>query len=117
MKLLVVKTLLMVQDMDRAVKFYTETFALEAKVVSEYWSELAFGNAIVALHGGHDGSENRVSLSFQVDDLTLAMARLIELGAKEVVAPHQREGEPILYAEIADPEGNIVMVTQYVGEA
>ena len=116
MPLVAIKNMLLAQDMDRAVRFYTEVFALTPTFTSEYWTELTWGDAIVALHGGHDGSKNRVCLSLQVSDIETAMASVVRAGGAAVVEPMQREGEPIMYSEFQDPEGNVVMMTQYVGE-
>lgn len=102
--------------MDRAVAFYRDTLGFTEGFVSPYWSELRFGNAILGLHGGGDGSRNQTGLSIQYEDVAQAYARAIKSGAEAVQAPEQREGEPIMLASIADPEGNVIVLTQYVGE-
>ena len=43
--------MLKTQDMDRAVMFYKDVIGLEVKSQSAGWSELAYGDATVALHG------------------------------------------------------------------
>lgn len=116
MPLVAIKNMLLAQDMDRAMRFYTQVFGLTPTFTSEYWSELSWGDAIVALHGGHDGSRNSVSLSLQVSDIQASMASVMQAGGAAIVEPLQREGEPIWYSEFKDPEGNVVMMTQYVGE-
>ena len=116
MPLVAIKNMLLAEDMDRAVRFYTEVFGLSPSMISEYWSELTWGDTIVALHGGHDRSKNATTLSLQVSDIQASMASIIQAGGAAVIAPVQREGEPILYSEFQDPEGNVVMMTQYVGE-
>lgn len=40
-----------VDDMDRAVKFYSETLNLEVKDTGEDWSEIDAGNLMIGLNG------------------------------------------------------------------
>ena len=115
MKPQAVKYVLMAQDMDRAVAFYRDSIGFSVDFISPYWSELRFGDAILGLHGGGDGSRQPTGLSIQYEDVARAYSSAIESGATVIQAPEQREGEPIILASIADPEGNVVMLTQYVG--
>lgn len=107
--------MLMAQDMDRAVAFYRDVVGLEVRSQSTMWSELAHGDAIVALHGGGDGGFNETGLSFQVPDIDSACAQVEAGGAGIRMAPEDRPGEPIKLAELTDPEGNGFTLTQYVG--
>ena len=116
MKVTAIKNMLMAQDPSRAIDFYRGVFGFGVKFESDHWSELTAGDCIIALHGEHDGSPNRVSLSIEADDVNAAMRAVKEHGGREAVPPVQREGEPIIYSEFVDTEGNIVMMTQYVGE-
>lgn len=105
----------MAADMKRAVRFYRDVIGLEEVFVSDFWTELRHGDAIIALHGGHDGSRNPTGLSFQFEDV-IAKAEAIRLaGAVLLQPPQQREGEPILLGIYRDAEGNEVFVTQYIG--
>ena len=83
--------------------------------MSEYWSELKFGDAIIGIHGGGDGSANPTGISLQYSDVKQVYQSAIEAGAIAIVEPHQREGEPIILGELRDAEGNEIMLTQYVG--
>ncbi|MEZ6187536.1 MAG: VOC family protein [Planctomycetota bacterium] len=115
MELQTVKYMLWAQDMDRAVAFYRDVVGLQPGFVSPGWSELKHGDAVVALHGGGDGSVRETGLSFQVADVEAA-CREVEAGGGTIrKAPQARPGEPIKLAEVTDPEGNGVMFTQYVG--
>ena len=115
MKLEKIKYLILAQDMDRAIQFYAKVFGLTASVQSEWWSELNFGDTIVALHGGGDGSPNRTDLSLQVDNIVAACRLIREAGGRIVAEPDKRDGEPIVLATFADTENNQVMLTQWVG--
>ncbi|HWL09343.1 MAG TPA: VOC family protein [Planctomicrobium sp.] len=116
MKPQAVKYVLMVQDMDRAVRFYRDTMGFTEGSLSSYWSELRFGDAILGLHYGGDGSRHQTAISIQYANVAAAYAMAIKSGAEGVQAPVQREGEPILFSSVVDPEGNIITLTQFVGE-
>ena len=115
MKPQAVKYVLMAQDMDRAVAFYRDVLGFTENFSSPDWSELRFGDAILGLHGGGDGTRQQTGLSMQYEDVATAYSQAIGSGAAGIQAPEQREGEPIILASIADPEGNVIMLTQYVG--
>ena len=110
-----VKFMLLAANMKRAVRFYRESFGFETVFTSEFWSELSAGDAILALHGGHDGSINATGLTLQFADVFEVAARVTVAGGLVLDAPVQREGEPILLGRYRDPEGNEGFITQYVG--
>lgn len=110
-----VKYMLLAQDMDRAVKFYSSVFGFQQGFVSEHWSELLFGDATIAFHGGGDGTPNATGLSIQVDDATATAAAITQAGGTILEHPAQREGEPIKLGTFRDSEGNEVMLTEWVG--
>lgn len=116
MKPQAVKFMLMAQDMDRAVAFYRDTMGFVEGFVSPHWSELRLGDAILALHGGGDGLRTKTGLSLQFENVSEAYAEALAAGAMGVQPPAAREGEPIILASLADPEGNEIMLTQYVDE-
>ena len=61
--------MLMVADMQRALRFYTEAFAVTVMINSPYWSEFSVAGATIALHAGGSGAETRTGLGFEVPDL------------------------------------------------
>ncbi len=105
----------MAADMRRAVAFYREVFHLEEHFVSEWWSELGYGDVVIALHGGHDGAPNPTGLSLQFESVIDAARRIEKAGGRIVTFPAQREGEPILLGQIRDPEGNELFITEMLG--
>ncbi len=104
--------MLMVGDMERAKRFYRETFGLQVKVDSPQWSELARGDAVVALHGGGGTEPRNTELGFQVDDLEAACAAVQQGGGRVVSPPKERPGEGIRLATIEDPEKNRISLSQ-----
>lgn len=109
------KFMLMAQDMDRAVAFYRDVIGLEPGYLSPYWSELHFGDAIVALHGGGDAVFRETGLSFQVEDVDGAVGEVVSGGGTLRMQPESRPGEPIRLACVTDPEGNGFGLTQFIG--
>lgn len=107
-----VKYLLSVADMARATAFYRDAVGLTVLESSEYWTELAHGTAIVALHGGGTDSIKRTGLSFTVQDLATFCARVAKAGAKLISGPEDRGEEGIALAQFIDTEGNQVMASQ-----
>jgi predicted enzyme related to lactoylglutathione lyase len=110
-----IKYMLMAQDMNRAIRFYRDVLGLEVKFESPQWTELVYGDAIVALHGGGTGVYQKTGLSIQVRDIVTACREIESGGGKVALAPVARPGEPILLAEVLDTEGNAFSLTQYIG--
>ena len=107
--------MLHVVDMDRAAGFYREGVGLGVRFVSPDWSELAWGDATVALHGGATSTERRLAgLGFEVDDLDSACKQIVAAGGMIVNAPRDRPGEPIRLADVADTEGNVFSLAEPV---
>ena len=98
--------MLMAQDMDRAVAFYTDVMGLKVNYQSPDWTELAYGDAVVALHGGSDGEFRATGLGFTVADVEAACREVTTGGGKVRSGPSERPGEPIILAHLADTEGN-----------
>ena len=106
------KFMLSAQDMDRAVAFYRDVIGLKLRESSPWWSELAYGTAIIALHGGGSGEFRRTGLSFTVDDIEAACDAVAQGGGGIRSGPEDRGDEGIYLAELTDPEGNGFMMSQ-----
>lgn len=109
-----VKYMLMAQDMGRALSFHTRVFGFTRGFESDHWSELSFGDAVIAFHSGGDGAKNVTGLSIQVGDALATAREIAAAGGTIVDAPYQREGEPIMLGYFLDTEGNEIMLTQYM---
>jgi predicted enzyme related to lactoylglutathione lyase len=106
--------MLMVADMTRAMRFYTEAFDVKVVMSSPYWSELSVAGANIALHPGGGGTETRTGLGFEVQNLDIALERATEVGGRITTPPRERPDERIRVAELADTEGNVITVAELI---
>ena len=106
MKVEKVVFMLMAQDMDRALGFYRDVIGLRVNFQSPDWTEMARGDAVVALHSGGTGDSRKPGLGFTVSDIDTACQEVREGGGKVLGEPSERPGEPIKLAHLADTEGN-----------
>jgi len=106
--------MLMAQDMDRAVAFYRDVVGLDARSTSPGWSEMARGDATVALHVGGDDEFRDTGLSFQVGGIDSACLEVQRGGGRVVKAPEDRPDQRIRLAHLADTEGNGFTMTQFI---
>ena len=101
-----------VDDMDRAVKFYTEVLGLEQSGTrSEEWTELDADGVLVALNGRSEeqtrpgGGPGGAVIAFRGDDDLEAQAdRLREQGVDVVDGVAERSWGRVL--PLRDPDGN-----------
>jgi lactoylglutathione lyase len=104
--------MLMVADMTRALRFYTEAFAVTVVISSPHWSGFIVAGSTIALHPGGSGNETPTGLGFEVEDLDAALQRAIEVGGRIKSPPRERPEERIRVAELADTEGNLLTVAE-----
>lgn len=110
--LLGTKFLLSAEDMDRAIAFYRNVLGLNLATSSEWWSELTYGTATIALHGGGTGEFRSTGLSFTVDDSEGACEAVVHGGGTIRSGLEERGEEGIYLAELTDPEGSGFMMSQ-----
>ena len=106
MKIEKVVSMLSAQDMDRAIGFYRDVMGLRVNYQSANWTEMAHGDAVVALHGGGTGEFRKSGLGFTVSDIDAVCQEVREGGGKVISEPTDRPGESIKLASLADTEGN-----------
>jgi predicted enzyme related to lactoylglutathione lyase len=105
--------MVMVTDMERATSFYRDVFELSVRFATPEWTELAAGEAVVALHGGGAAGETReIGLGFEVDDVAAACTAVETSGGRVVVPATDRPGEGIKLAQVSDTEGNVFSVAE-----
>ena len=112
MKVEKVVFMLMAQDMDRAIGFYRDVIGLSVNYQSPSWTEMAHGDAVVALHSGGNGDLHKTGLGFTVSDIQTACQEVREGGGRVLSEPSERPSEPIMLAHLADTEGNGIEFAQ-----
>jgi catechol 2,3-dioxygenase-like lactoylglutathione lyase family enzyme len=119
--------ILIVQDLDRALSFYTRVLGLRLGHRSGDYAQLDTGTTRLALYtrsamGKTLGMSLEAPASnapgfeigFKVDDVDAAFAELVERGGMPVVAPTDRFwGQRTAY--IRDPEGHLIELAQDTG--
>jgi lactoylglutathione lyase len=104
--------MLMVADMTRALRFYTEAFAVTVVISSPHWSEFTVAGTTIALHPGGSGDQTHTGLGFEVEDLDAALLRATEVGGRISTPQRERSEERIRVAELVDTEGNLITVAE-----
>lgn len=112
MQVLKVKYALWAADWRRCVAFYRDLFDGQVTMEMEVWSEVVIAGATLGIHGGGEGRRTWTGLTFQVDDLRAAIARLKECGGSLAQEPVDTPEDPLHLAMCVDPEGNEFMMTQ-----
>ena len=96
--------ILYVHDMDRALRFYRNTFSLPVVQHTPGWSMLRCGGATIALHIlGESDSEAVVShagLNLQVDDLDSAITSVVAAGGQHVATREPNDFVPVRLGEL-----------------
>ena len=98
--------MLWVSDMEKSVGFYSDVIGLDVKVHSPGWSELAFGNATVALHLGRDENFRMTGLNFEVSAIDDACRELESAGGRVVGGPYDGGVPGLRLADVEDLDGN-----------
>jgi len=106
---------LMVNDMGRAVKFYTDVLGLKLKSrYGDNFAQVEAPGTIIALHpstkeGPNLGSSESISIGFAVSDLDKERAELEDKGVKFL---RTADDTQVRLAFFADPDGNPLYLSQ-----
>jgi lactoylglutathione lyase len=114
---------LIVDDIDKAQRFYTETLGLPLKHRSGDYAQIAlsgtrlglFSRAAMAAVLGHalvpGAPSAKFELGFKVDDCDAAFDELVACGVPAITAPQTRSwGQRTAY--VADPDGNLIELVE-----
>lgn len=100
---------LYVRDLEAALEFFRDRLGIPLERDDASWAEAALGGTRFALHAWHEGApepgSGGVRISFRVDDVDAAAARLRASGVS--VAAVQRE-EYGSHCDVIGPEGYVV---------
>lgn len=104
--------MLMVKDVSAAVKFYSEGLGLPVKMSSPGWGELDANGTTIAFHAAEANADVGSSpiLSFHVDDIQQAIAKLEGLGAQ--LEGRVREPAFGKVAAMRTPDGHLLSLLQ-----
>ena len=104
--------MLMVADMQAAVRFYTEGLGLRMISQSPMWVELDAEGTIIALHSASEGARAGSSplLSFYVDDLQASLEMLKNVGGRQEGGIREPSFGKV--AAVRAPEGTLISLTE-----
>ncbi|NKB68475.1 MAG: hypothetical protein GKR89_15540 [Candidatus Latescibacteria bacterium] len=110
--------ILYVHDMDRALKFYRDTFSLQVVQNTPGWSMLRCDGATIALHLlAPDSPESVIpyaGLNLHVEDLDAGIAAVLADGGEHIVTREATDFVPDRVCELRDTEGNGFELRQFV---
>ena len=103
-----------VEDIDRALEFYTGVLGIEVGPRHGSWQELNVpGPTRFALHGGSAGSRSvNAVVSFLTPSLDTAMDELARKGHEPTVGVTNTGRAR--FAEYADPDGNLIHIIEHL---
>lgn len=116
--------ILIVEDLDRALRFYCDTLGLRLKHRAEHYAQFDAGSTRLSLYTRAAMAETLAmpleapkqsapafELGFKIADCDAAYAELIEAGSAAVTPPTTRSwGQRTAY--VRDPDGNLIELAQ-----
>ena len=106
--------ILLVSNMEKSVKFYSDILELPIKTRSKDWTEFFNNDTVLALHPASKRSKlnpgSGILVGFEVSDLGLTMKKLKERKVKFFKKPKE---EPFgKHAIVQDPDGHLISIAQ-----
>jgi predicted enzyme related to lactoylglutathione lyase len=115
MKTICVMHMLLVQDMERAIRFYEKTFDFTTLQKSPFWSNLDCGHGKIALCSfGNKTELKETTLIIEVDNYKEAIDRITENGGQVIKVAEPYEGAPVYNVIMIDTENNQVVASQMI---
>lgn len=103
--------MLMVKDVKASAQFYSEGLGLPLKMSSPAWAEVDANGTTIAFHMAEEpGAGSSPILSFHVEDVYAALAKLEELGAS--LEGRVREPSFGKVAAVRTPDGHLLSLLQ-----
>lgn len=107
MRVLEVWYMLMVEDMERAVRFYRDVLGLGVQHQSAQWTRLTVPGGTITLQKKDIRLETSTGLHFRVENIHDACQRVEESGGRIVNYIRRASSGWVVEADLADTEGNI----------
>ena len=115
MKTIGVMHMLLVQDMDRAIRFYEKTFGFTTLQKSAFWSNLGSGGGKIALCTYGSKTElKETTLIIEVDDYKELLSTIPGNGGRVVKVAEPYDGAPVYNVVMVDTENNQLTASQTV---
>jgi lactoylglutathione lyase len=110
-----VKYVIWAADMERAVKFWRDTFGGRLLRQNPVIAEVEIAGAVIGIHSGGEGKRTWTGISLQVADVIEGAAAVKAAGGAVPKDPETENGEPPHLAMCIDPDGNEFMLTRKRG--
>jgi lactoylglutathione lyase len=106
--------ILLVSNMEKSIKFYSDTLELPIKTKSKDWTEFFKNDTVLALHPARKKSNLKtgsgILVGFEVSDLGSTMKKLREKKVRFFKRPKE---EPFgKHAIVQDPDGHLISIAE-----
>ena len=104
--------ILLVSNMDRAIKFYRDTLGLVVKKISDEWTEFFTSGTVLALHPAKTKVKHNPNMlvGFMVSDLDSIANSLRSKNIKFFKEPKEESFGK--HAIIEDPDGHLISIAE-----
>ena len=110
-----VKYVIWAADMDRAVRFWCDTFNGQILKHNSVIAEVEIAGAVIGIHSGGEGRRTWTGISLQVADVIAGGQAVKAAGGVLTKEPEPENGEPPHLAMCIDTDGNEFMLTRKRG--
>jgi lactoylglutathione lyase len=110
-----VKYVIWAADMERAVRFWRDTFGGSLLKHNSVIAEVEIAGAVIGIHSGGEGRRTWTGISLQVPDVIAGGREIQAAGGLLAKEPEIENGEPPHLAMCVDTEGNEFMLTRRRG--
>jgi len=110
-----VKYVIWAADLERAVRFWRDTFDGRLLKQNPVIAEVEIAGAVIGIHSGGEGSRTWTGISLQVADVIEGATAVKAAGGTLAKHPEPENGEPPHLAMCVDPDGNEFMLTRRRG--
>ena len=110
-----VKYVIWAADMDRAVRFWCDTFDGRLLKQNSVIAEVEIAGGVIGIHSGGEGKRTWTGISLQLADVIAGGLAVKAAGGTLTKEPEPENGEPPHLAMCIDTDGNEFMLTRKRG--